>query len=233
MPVLTSRTWSWGQQLPCRDGGRGWVTGSVAWQSPAQPLPLLPPMPTYQQCAQDGCGLGAVGQPELAHSGPCLLQEAHHSCGLHLGPQYKSTRHPGLGFFRAPWDTGLTMECCRSRLWSWQQALASMTRASAVTPWQPESLRKVSRGQHSPTSCGETEGQLGLGDDRLKSTRETDKWLVPTPLYRLSCDLLSAHARPTWVSLPLIPPCWRKQQEKRTRQAGRHPHGAALGPQGA
>lgn len=49
------------------------------------------------------------------------------------------------------------MEWCRSRLWSWWQALANMTRVSAVTLWQSESLRKVRRGQNLLTSCGKRE----------------------------------------------------------------------------
>lgn len=56
----------------------------------AVPTQLCPcPSPTYQQRTQDGCRLGTVGQPQLLHSGPCLLQEAHHSCGLYLGIQYR------------------------------------------------------------------------------------------------------------------------------------------------
>lgn len=153
MPVLTSRRWSWGQQLPCRGGGEQRVRGLAVPGSLAQHLLCSCLLPTYQQCTQDGCCLGAVGQPQLAHSGPHLLQEAHHSRGLHLRTQYKGTCHLGLGFFRAPGVTGLTTECCISRLWSWGQALASMIRVLGVTPWQSESLRKVSRGQDSLASC--------------------------------------------------------------------------------
>lgn len=55
------------------------------------------------------------------------------------------------------------MEWCRSRLWSWWQALANMTRVSAVTLWQSESLRKMSRGQNLLTSCGKREVMWGWG----------------------------------------------------------------------
>lgn len=112
------------------------------------------PSPTYQQCTQDGSCLGTAGQPQLAHSRSCLLQEVHHGCGLHLGTQHMGACHFGPDFFRTPGDTELTMECCMSRLWSSGQALASMTRVSGLTPWQSESLRKVSREQDSPTSYG-------------------------------------------------------------------------------
>ena len=48
--------------------------------------------------------------------------------------------------------------------------------------------------------------------------RERDQWLVPTPLHCLSNELLSGHARPTWVLPLLTPPSWRCQ-EKKTKQA--------------
>lgn len=132
----------------------------------AVPTQLCPcPSPTYQQCTQDGCRLGTVGQPQLPHSGPCLLQEAHHSCGLYLGIQYRGVCHlTRAEAFAGPLGgAGLTMEWCRSRLWSWWQALANMTRVSAVTLWQSESLRKVSRGQNLLTSCGKREVMWGWG----------------------------------------------------------------------
>ena len=74
--------------------------------------------PTYQQCTQDGCCLGVVGQPQLLHSGSSFLQEAYHSRGLHLGTQHRGTCHLSPGFLGAPGDIGLTIECCMSRLWS-------------------------------------------------------------------------------------------------------------------
>lgn len=163
--------------------------------------------PTYQQRTQDGCRLGAVSQPQLAHSGPCLLQEAHHGCRLHLGTQHMGTCHLGPGFFRAPGDIGLTMECCMSRLWSWGQALASMTNVSGVTPWQSESLRKVSRGQDSLTSWGRQSTGRDWGEGKLWSTKERNQWLTSNPPWRLNYDLLPAHARPAWV-LPLLTPLY-------------------------
>jgi len=51
-----------------------------------------------QQRTQDGCCLGAVGQPQFAHSGPCLLQEVHHGCGLHHGVLYIQAVELGAGF---------------------------------------------------------------------------------------------------------------------------------------
>lgn len=89
----------------------GVTRGSVAWQSLARHQLSSCLSPTYQQGTQDGSGLGAVGQPQLAHSRPHLLQEVHHSRGLHLRTQHRGACHCGLGFFGAPGDTGLTMEC--------------------------------------------------------------------------------------------------------------------------
>lgn len=177
MPELTSKTCSWGQQLPCRGWGERGGHGLSAWQSLAQHPLCFCLSPTYQQCTQDGCCLGAVGQPQLAHSRPHLLQEAHHGCGFHLGTQHRNICHLGPGCFGAPGDNGLTMECCTSRLWSWGQPLASMISVSGVTPWQSESLRKVSRGQDSLTSCRRHRAS-GLGEGRL-STSERNPWLVP------------------------------------------------------
>lgn len=75
------------------------------------------------------------------------------------------------------------MEWCRSRLWSWQQALANMTSVSAVTLWQSESLRKVSRGQNLLTSCGKREAIWGWGG-QVKAYRDNgrpDKPILPRP----------------------------------------------------
>lgn len=163
--------------------GRAWL---VAWQSLAQHPHCSCLSPTYQQCAQDGRCLGAVGQPQLAHSGPHLLQEADHGRRLHLGTQHRGTCHLGLGCFRALGDTRLTMECCTSRLWSWGQALASMVRVSGVTPWQSESLRKVSRGQDSLTSCRRQRASRIEGD-----TGARNQWLVPLSCFSYDLSTLA------------------------------------------
>lgn len=65
------------------------------------------------------------------------------------------------------------MEWCRSRLWSSEQAFANMTRVSAVTLWQSESLRKVSRGQNLLTSCGKRKAIWGWGR-QVKTYRDTE-----------------------------------------------------------
>lgn len=100
------------------------------------------------------------------------------------------------------------MECCISRLWSWGQALASTIRVSGVTPWQSESLRKVSRGQDSLTSC-QDRGPADWGRGGCPQGKDARGCCHFMPLYCLSYDLLS-----TQVLSLLTPPCWRKQERQ-------------------
>lgn len=91
-----------------------------------------------------------------------------------------------------------------SRLWSWEQALASMTRVSGVTPWQSESLRKVSRGQHSLTSCG----RQSTSREWVSVVHEGKKPVAdakPSLLSQLGPPFCPG--RPAWVLPLLTPPC--------------------------